>query len=223
MHALSRSLLNFLFPPFCLCCRLPIEMSRSTLCQRCFDELRLVDPTNRCLRCGASLEESHRCHSTSLEGVGVCFDDGPVSRSLLNASADYIAPFVVLQWDALKWPLPDLVIPTPGDWFSRGCDRWNIRQEIAAVVASTLGRKSLALTIERYRLPTPYLSLEEQGREIGNSVLRLNHQKLLVNASVLLIHDTMTTGQAIRASASALCYGGARAVWAMSVVDTSHT
>ena len=180
--------------------------------------LQLADPASRCERCG--LSESHHCHSTSLEGVGVCFEDDPIIRTLLAASSSLISPYIVLQWHALGWPLPDYVVPTPGDWFSRGSDRWRLRQEIASSVASTLGRRSLrALALNRHRLPTPYLSLEEQRHDVDASVLRLRHPRQLINATVLLIHDTMTTGRALRTSASALCRGGARAVWGLAIAQ----
>lgn len=215
----ANTALNFIFPPYCACCRQLIGSQRTTLCQACFDSLRLVDLTNHCQKCGLLLEgRVHRCHNSSLEAVGVCFDDGPVIRSLLNSSADLISPFVVLQWHTLQWPLPDFVIPTPGDWFSRGGDRWSLRQEVATNVAAMLGRQAAStLTLERHRLSTPYLSLEEQGRDVEDSAIRLRHEDRLVNKTVLLIHDTLTTGRALRTSASALCHYGARAVFAISM------
>jgi predicted amidophosphoribosyltransferase len=208
---LANTALNFLFPPFCLCCRQLITPKRASLCQACFESLRLVDPTNHCPKCGFSLEgEVHRCHGSSLEAVGICFDDGPVIRSLLNGSADLISPFVVLQWHTLQWPLPDFVIPTPGDWFSRGSDRWRLRQEIAVQVATILGRQATSvLALERHRLPTPYLSLEEQGREVEDSAVRLRHPDTFVNKTV--------PGGALRTPALALCHYGARAVWGISI------
>jgi predicted amidophosphoribosyltransferase len=216
---LANTVLDFAFPPYCTCCRQLIGPKRATLCQTCFDSLRLVDPANHCPKCGLLLEgKVHRCHNSSLEAVGVCFDDGPVARSLLNSSAGQISPFIVLQWHTLQWPLPDFVMPTPGDWFSRGSDLWRLRQEIAAQVAAILGRQSSsALMPERHRLPIPYLGLEEQGREVEDSAVRLRHPNKFVNKTVLLIHDTLTTGRALRTSASALCHYGARAVWGISI------
>ena len=211
--------LDFLFPPFCLCCRQPIGRGRTTLCQRCYDSLHVVDPDHRCQRCGLSLEGNiHRCRSTALEGACVCFDDSPVVRSLFN-SADLLSPFVIVQWERLGWPVPDYVLPTPGDWFSRGGDRWRLRQEIAANVATLFGRKtSSALRLERHRLPTPYLPLEEQTKEVDGAALRLWRPERFVNTTVLLIHDTLSTGRALRASASALCHHGVRAVWGIGVM-----
>jgi predicted amidophosphoribosyltransferase len=213
------SFLDFLFPPFCLCCRQLVGIDRTTLCQHCFDSLRLVDPSKRCDRCGLSKEgEVHRCQDTALEGACVCFDDGPVVRSLLN-SADLLSPFVIVQWQRLGWPMPDYVLPTPGDWFSRGGDRWKPRQEIAANVAALFGRKaSSALRLERYRLPIPYLSLEEQAKEVDWTALRLHRPERFVNKTILLIHDSLSTGRALRASATALCQNGAFAVFGISVM-----
>jgi predicted amidophosphoribosyltransferase len=220
LHRFANSVLAFFFPPFCACCRQLIGDNRTTLCQACFDSLRLIDPTTRCRRCGFSLDaEVHRCHTTSLEDVNVCFDDGPVIRTLLNRSAEQIAPFVIVQWHALKWPLPDFVMPTPGDWFSRGTDRWRQRQEIAAQVATILGKPiSRALTMRRHRLPTPYLSLEGQGKEMDDSLFSIRRPHRFVNKTVLLIHDTLISGRALRASASALSQHGARAVFGISVM-----
>ena len=202
---LVRDFQNFLFPPFCLCCRQPVEEDRSILCKNCFRELQLIDPL------------SHS-NSPDLEGISSCFDDGPVVRSLITGPASLIAPFMVLQWNALGWPLPDFVVPTPGDWFSRGSDRWEMRQQIAHAVAAILGRQSTrALALNRSLLPTPYLSLEEQQKNCDESALRIRHPHRLVNTTVLLIHDILTTGMALHVSASALRLYGVRAVWGMCV------
>lgn len=219
IRQLANTALDFLFPPFCVCCRQPIGHDRSILCQTCFGSLRLTDPSTLCPRCGSSLDgETHRCHNSSLEAVCVCFDDGPAVRTLLNGSAGAISPFIVLRWNTLGWSLPDFVMPTPGDWFSRGSDRWRLRQEVAAQVATILGRQaSSALRLERHQLPTPYLSLEEQGREVGDSAVHLRHPDKFVNKTILLIHDTLTTGRALRTSASALCQNGARAIFGISI------
>ena len=75
-----------------------------------------------------------------------------------------------------------------------------------------------SLGLHRHLLPVPYLSLEEQHRDVDIRAVKIRSPKTLVNKNVLLIHDTHVTGRALLTSAQALVNSGALNVWGMSVV-----
>lgn len=215
------SLQNVLYPPTCLCCKGILPQSYTKLCPSCLTELQLLSTFNRCRRCFHPLDEDgHRCHRSSLHSHAFCFEASPLLQALLSLPGTAIAPFIVLQWIALCWPMPDLIIPTPGDWFSHESDRWNTRRELAFAVGTLLDRPVLCcLGLHRHLLPIPYLSLEEQPSEAVSSGVKVHPASAPVNMNVLLIHDTCTTGKALRCSAAALVNHGACSVRGISLVD----
>ncbi len=216
-----RNALDFLYPPVCLSCKAIIEHPFTTLCQPCFESLQLLSTFHRCRRCFHHLDEGgHRCQRSTLKSQAACFDDAPTPRALLSSSPSAIAPFIVMQWGELQWPAPDLIIPTPGDWFSRGNDRWLTRKEIAHSVAHLFSRPCLScLRLHRHLLPLPYLSLEEQPPHVGTETVNINKPEAIINMNILMIHDVLTTGTALRTAAAALIHNGAADVWGISVIS----
>jgi predicted amidophosphoribosyltransferase len=219
--SLAQSVLHFFYPPVCVSCRSIISHQFKTLCQSCFESLKLLSPANRCRLCFHPLDEKgHRCHRSSLQGQAVCFDDSNTCRALLFSSASALAPFILMQWHQLHWPVPDIVIPTPGDWFSHGDDRWLIRKELARSVAELFGKPfTTSLRLHRHLLPKHYLSLEQQPLPADPRSVKLSNLSSIVNMNILLIHDVDVTGQAQRLSAEALISNGALKVWGISVIS----
>lgn len=213
--------LDFLYPPICLCCKSIMSPSFKTLCQNCFESLQLLSTFRRCRRCFHALDErNHRCQHSALKSQATCFEDSPACRALLSSSGSATAPFILMQWNELRWPLPDLIIPTPGDWFSRSNDRWTVRKEIAQSVANLLNRPySPCLGLNRHLLPVPYLSLEEQRRDVDWHAVKIRNPSSIVNSKILLIHDVYVTGKSLQTTATALIHIGALNVWGISVAS----
>jgi predicted amidophosphoribosyltransferase len=184
--------------------------------------LQLIDPIDRCQRCFCPKLSHHRCHSGPLKAIATCFEDAPVVRALFSLPEDTLSSFVLLQFLALRWPMPDLIIPTPGDWFSERSDHASLRKAVARHCSKILARPYLApLRLRRSFLPTWYMSLEEQPHRVPIKAICVHHREAIVNKRILLIHDTMTTGTALRRSATALLHCGAIEIWGMSIVSSS--
>ncbi len=218
---LVRSIGDFLYPPMCLCCKTVLSRPCKTLCQACVESLQLLSPAHRCRRCFHPLDDNgHRCVHSSLTSHAICFEEAPACQALLS-SATAIAPFLIMQWAAVRWPIPDLVIPTPGDWFSHGIDRWAMRKELARTVGALLNRPSLpCLRIRRHLLPVPHLPLERQPSQPCHETVKINLPKAIVNMDILLIHDQTFTGHALHAAADALVRHGAAHVRGMSFIGS---
>jgi predicted amidophosphoribosyltransferase len=155
-----------------------------------------------------------------MKSLAACFEESPSSQALLALPGKAIAPFIVLQLETLRWPIPDYVIPSPGDWFSQGSDRWAIRKEIAEAVAHLFNTTySPCLTLNRYLLPIVYRSLESQKTASSREVVSLHSPSLIINARILLIHDTFISGNALSTAAKALMHHGALGVWGISLIS----
>lgn len=215
-----RKSLRFFFPPVCIGCSGLMEEGYEILCQQCMEALHPIDPSTACQHCGTILDgEKHHCMRGELDGCAVCFEESLPGRVLLTMSGEHIAPFIIMQWHERNWPLPDLVMPTPGDWFSRGQDRWGLRKELAKTVAKTLGQPYLsALTVKRHAMTEPYHSLENHPHIKTEGFVALKSPERIVNTTVLLIHDEKITGKALDRSAQALKEGGARAIYGISLL-----
>ncbi|MES2199581.1 MAG: double zinc ribbon domain-containing protein [Chlamydiota bacterium] len=103
--ALKESIASFIFPSHCIHCDEKIE-SRKFLCSSCADQLEFIDATG--VRKSATLEPL---------GSALSFRQaakGPLAEEV----AKTISAYMVIQWQRLKWPLPDIIIPSPKDPFN---------------------------------------------------------------------------------------------------------
>jgi len=206
-----KHLLSFLFPPFCLYCHQPLNPSFSTLCEECFQELKPIDSTNRCYRCFQEISnKKHRCpkHLSSLTATSCCIEENPILHAV--HSIQTMAALMIYQWYHLRWPMPDLIIPTPSDWFDRGNHTKNLAKAFASHASLPF---SAALSISRGRTQIPYLSLDQQPNT--TKCVHIRKPNDIVNKRILLIHDHLQTGFAIGLSARALREGGALTIHAL--------
>ncbi len=124
-----KKLLEIIYPPLCLCCQQRTEQLLHLFCKTCLEHLTLLDPEHRCARCFACIESSGMCricttqHAPFKRHAAACEDFGP-PRALLthlqrgeHMLAKTIASLMVMQHNALDWPLPDWIISCPTHLF----------------------------------------------------------------------------------------------------------
>lgn len=188
---------------------------RHTLCEECFETLQLLDLKERCPRCLRPLFTHTRCFGpsvSSLKAIGACFEESCVLKAVLSSqrAPELLAPFLILQYEKLAWPLPDIVLPAPGDRFCRG---HTFRVALAHEVATLMHRPCKPiLGLHRLALPFPFLSLDEQPQNLTPQAISIGHPQAIVNAHVLLIHDRLTTNLSGRLAAHTLLEHGALSV-----------
>jgi predicted amidophosphoribosyltransferase len=128
---------------------------------------------------------------------------------------------MMLQLDALKWPLPDIIIPTPGDWFDSN-EGWKTRKIMAKELAIILQVPySSCIKLKRHLCSVPYASLESQPFFAEDSCLLCSEE--VVNKKVLLIHDEYKTGVATFLSAKKAFSCGALSIYSLSFTAHSHS
>jgi hypothetical protein len=107
---------RFLYPSFCLHCR-GEETKSLFLCQYCLQDAALVESWGRCKRCFRE-QGGARCiyckrHPPFFTKSAFCFEPtSPLSFLMRDTSrfAKTIAAFLVLQWERLHFPVPNLLV-----------------------------------------------------------------------------------------------------------------
>jgi len=148
-----------------------------------------------------------------------CFDDSPIIRSLFTSTAypHPLSSLFFLQWEKLKWPIPDLIVSTAGDWFLGR--RWKSLTSIAGSFASLLHKPYLPLYIDRFRLTNPLVSIERQSQTPKTESVYLRHPSQVVNTNILLIDGITESGQSLLVSAKALTNYGALEIRALGGIS----
>lgn len=204
-----------IFPPLCVHCQGVIEDHRQHLCKSCFDLLVLIPPQERCPLCFEKIfpkkVRCHRCPPQVLKCAAVFEHEGPIASLLQQfklhrrfALANSLAPFLVLQWAALKWPLPDLIIPIPQTLSHRLQLGYNPSHLLATQlglllntpVASLLKREGV--TVSQTSLP-----LIERAA-LSSETFQWKTRKPPADQILLLIDDSMVTGATLRKAAERL-------------------
>ena len=119
-----KKLFNVFMPNLCFVCQEPLPFQRKRLCPGCFDELSLLDPTNRCPFCFEEQIDGckGKCSCTTEREypffLSFCFPPLPaakwVERDLKTKADDMvkgISALMSLQLISLHWPSPDVIIP----------------------------------------------------------------------------------------------------------------
>lgn len=231
MKLFCSALLNFFFPPRCLCCGqiLPEEADQQ-LCSSCLDSLIFFSPP-RCPKCGISFwaEEGpdHLC-SRCLQGeesYHLVRSLGPYEGLLAEVimrfkygGAIYLANplgrlLANLNDPDISFSEIDLVMPVP--LHPRRLRERGFNQSLLlARVVSRVHKLPLDFAIlerTRYTQPQTQLSGAERRKNIRGA-FRVRNKKALAEKNILLIDDVFTSGATVAECARILKEAGARQV-----------
>jgi predicted amidophosphoribosyltransferase len=220
-----KSICHVLFPPLCLTCGENLKPGFCLFCESCVQALDLLEAEGRCARCFCEKEEHASCTTCrnlplKLRQQAVCFEESPVSAQLLSLvrhgiAVSAAASYITVQLYKLHWPLPDLIVPTPGDWFD-GENGWNSRKALSKELSRILHRPyANCIHLHRHLLPLRHQCLEAQPT--FTEALRSSQEA--TNKVVLLIHDRLSNGRAIALAAQSLQEAGVHSVYAISLVQ----
>lgn len=212
------AVLDWIYPLSCLHCQ---EKCQShLLCPSCIELLEPIDPSLRCKGCfsESALIYCNEClsHDRSIERIASVFDylgPGPsLVKKLKYANQSWLATAIaawMVQYhtEVLRWPLPDLIIPTPISWNKKLMRGFNhselIAQEISRFlqvpISNVLRRKAGDLSQARLD--------KEQRMSLSAQSFFLKKPESLYDKHLLLVDDVTTTGMTLRRCGEILLEG----------------
>jgi competence protein ComFC len=142
-------IIDILYPPLCLHCENSLEEKRSLFCTLCLEQLSLIEPQDRCRSCFGDDLPCQRCMHRPVfikRQAAACSAFGPAQtlRSYLEKGhtpfLSAAASLMALQFTALDWPFPDLIVPLPATLWSRCTKGTPISHLLAKQLSSFLQR-----------------------------------------------------------------------------------
>lgn len=227
VSAASRTMLDTLFPPQCMCCG-ELVKSHGALCTACWQGLHFIS-SPMCSCCSYPFEyelgEDALC-AECIEGLpaydhaysALVFDD--ISKKLLHKlkfeDQGYLARSLA-GWLAMHMPHKeaDMVIPVPLSRKRLQSRRYNQSALLASYLAQELGVAYQPHLLKRHRHTTPQTGLTRLQRlenVKGAFIVEGKASAQLSGKGILLVDDVMTTGATITACTHALKQAGAERV-----------
>lgn len=230
-RALLFSFRDLIYPPICLHCFQPTESGSSHLCRCCLEVLTMIDAAERCPDCfsfeGSALGNvcaECRLKPSLFAGRAAAFDYIGPAASLLRQFkygnqiylATGLAAFMVAQFAALQWPMPDYIVPMPITFMHRLERGYNQSLLLAEGVAKMLGCPWVQ-AIKRKSGEYSQAGLgRKQRMELTAASFSLVAGKLPLESTVLLIDDVMTTGSTLSCCAEILQEACPKTIYALT-------
>lgn len=236
MSRLWKAVVEFVFPPRCLCCEDFVRNGQwSFICHGCLQNINPV-PLQACARCGSPIPEGRVgkavCLSCSAMGrhAGKLFAvspfDGPMSVLIRQFKFRGHTEVAALGGQLLAAALQrakgdeeyDLLVPVPlhiRRLRQRGFNQsLLLAREVGRITGIAVARDALS----RHRWTMPQLGLDEKSRrENVRGAFGVTDPACIMNKRILLIDDVFTTGCTANECAVTLMAAGARAVDVMTL------
>lgn len=208
-HSLKYSFLHFFYPSRCIHCNEILHPEAPLFCQTCATLLDPLDPAERCSFCFGPIQMGSKCSHEHGKRVfyqiGSVFDYvGPAAsliKKLKYSNQPHLAKgagaFLVAQFDRLKWPLPDAIIPVPissSHWIGRGYNQ-------SELIANEMGRLlGIPVWNALKRKSGDYSQAglnQEQRKALSRKRFRLRKDYPIEDKTLLIIDDVMTSGSTL--------------------------
>ncbi|WP_052236260.1 ComF family protein [Candidatus Protochlamydia amoebophila] len=232
---IKKSWIHFVFPATCLYCKESLQPSQAVFCYACASLLELINPQERCPICfdlkkNTFIHKCERCKafpSLFLRQASAFDYFGPAQTLVKQLKygnqahlAKGMAAFLMTQFDRLKWPLPDIIVPVPmsfSHWLKRGYNQsFLLAEEMAKILHIPLFN-CLKYTSGNYGQASLNLGQRKQLKQ----VFKLKKTFQIQDKRVLLIDDVMTTGTTLHKCAEALSEGFPGTLYALTFCRTT--
>lgn len=229
---LAHSLTDLVYPPLCLHCNAVIRQKSVLFCSSCQSLLELILPEERCPYCfspsyAVEKKSCPQCMRTPpvLHRIAAAFDYvGPAAtlvKKMKYADQPYLArgagAFLAAQFLHLEWTVPDVVIPVPMSlthWIDRGYNQSELlAQQFVQIIPS-----SIQNALERRSGDYSQAGLTlAQRMKLNSGKFYLKDNQNLMDKSILLIDDVMTSGSTLRKCAEVLFEAYPRSIYALTL------
>lgn len=231
----GRSIVDLLFPPLCISCRVPVSVP-GALCSACWQSIQFLDGP-MCDCCGLPFE----LDPGGATFCGACHANPPAfdrARAVMRYDEKSRGPILALKHaDRLdltsgfgRWlersgrellSQTDIILPVP----LHPIRLWSRRYNQSAELAKALGRAAakpvnFTALIRTRRTPSQGVmpSASARRRNVqGAFRVRASHKSAIAGRNTLLVDDVLTTGATANACAKALKRGGAAKVLVLTL------
>ena len=219
LSPLYHSFCHLVFPSHCRHCHMRMPPHSPLLCFECATLLEWIDPQTRCATCFNPLEEetAFACHAcweypSLYQGVAAVFDYQGAAASLVKRLkygnqtylAKGMAACLVVQWEQLGWPIPDVIVPVPIP-FSRWIERGYNQSGLLAQEMQKLLKVPVFEVLKRRSGDYPQASLNlEERKTLEQSSFQLKKGMNLRGKNVLLVDDVITSGLTLQRCAETI-------------------
>lgn len=232
---MGRALLDMAFPPHCPSCQTAVETAHN-FCAPCFTQLRMIaQPLCGC--CGIPFAVAVEGQCPECLATPPAFTRARAAMVYDGVSAPLVAALKFNdQWaglaryatlmQAAAGPLlaeADLLVPVPLNWRRLWRRRYNQSALLAYALARPSARPVLPDALLRTRATRPQMRLPRAERlknVRGAFAVRPAALPQIVNKTILLIDDVVTTGATADACARALLAAGAKQVDVLALART---
>ncbi len=227
---LLNSVVDLLYPPICPICEGVADKTRQ-ICDHCVSEMEPIDAQVRCPRCfSKEYSRQKNCCGNCIRRpplmnrMGAVFEYQKTAsymvRSLKYQNQPHLvkgmAAFLVYQWEALEYPLPDVVLPVPITRPRKLIRGYNQAFLLAKELAGYL-RVPVIDPTKRFIGSSSQAGLSRRQRmKMGHQLIKLKEAKVIRGKSCLVIDDVMTTGMTMRRTAEALLEGFPKALYGLT-------
>jgi predicted amidophosphoribosyltransferase len=136
--------------------------------------------------------------------------------------AKTMAAFMVVQWDHLQWPLPDLIIPVAQSLVHRLVRGHSTSLMLSIEIGALLQRPVKQLLRRRIAdYSQEGLSLE-QRRLLNKGAFTWKKREYLSGKTLLLIDDFHVTGTTLKRCAEVLQEGFPKKIYALTFCSSEH-
>jgi ComF family protein len=233
MRQLFATLLAFLYPPYCLGCKVVIP-DRGQFCVTCTKLLKLIHsplclccgipfttaagPDHLCKRCLASLPSFRRarawaCYKNgdiALQPLSVAIQHFKYHRNLSTGKALAVLAASHFPFEGKEY---DVIVPVPLHITRLRWRGFNQSFILARAIGDTQNLTVDPFALERIRSTDPQTHLNEHERRTNvHGAFAVTAPSRIQGKRVLLVDDVYTSGATVEECTRALLYGGAEIV-----------
>lgn len=218
------ALLNFLYPPFCVLCKVRLFSAERMICEDCWQSLPRLSSQEHTHHAGLAGCEASFDHILSVwqysERIQQLIQEFKYSKTKILARPIGVA-MAACVFEHPEYLTADLIVPVPlhkTRFRERGFNQSSL---LAEIVAQKLAIPVAANVLTRIRNTRQQAQLNAAEREENvQGAFALRNEEVLKDRTVILVDDVFTTGATLRLCAQCLKNGDPQKILALTAART---